>query len=160
LSTLIAYVSKHGTVKKCVERIAHSLSGKVDQFDLQKNPKIDLAGYDTVVIGGSIHAGRIQKQIKRFCEEKQDHLKQKRLGLFICCMDEGEKAQQQFKNSYPDRLINTAVAKGLFGGEFLFDRMNFLEKFIIKKIAKIDSSVSKLKEDNIAKFIAEVESAK
>ncbi len=157
MSTLIAYVTKHGTVKKCVDKIAYALSGKVDQVNLKKDPKVDLAPYDRVVIGGSIHAGRIQKQIKHFCERELDHLKQKRLGLFICCMEEGDKAHQQFKAAYPDELINTAAAKGLFGGEFLFDQMNFLEKYFTKKIAKIDSSVSKLKEDNITKFIDEVD---
>jgi len=76
----------------------------------------------------------------------------KKLGLFLCCMEEGEKANEQFENAYPENLRKHATATGLFGGEFTFEKMNFLEKSIIKKISKISESVSKINEKAINEF--------
>lgn len=57
------------------------------------------------------------------------------------------------KNFNPE-LIKIAAAKEHFflGGEFIFDKMNFLEKIIVKKASKITSNKSNILEDNICKF--------
>jgi menaquinone-dependent protoporphyrinogen IX oxidase len=41
----------------------------------------------------------------------------------------------------------------LLGGEFNFERMTWWEKAIIRKIAKIDAGVSKIREDRISEFV-------
>jgi menaquinone-dependent protoporphyrinogen oxidase len=92
--------------------------------------------------------------VKDYCAKNLEVLKNKRLGLFLCCMEEGPKAEVQFAGAFPEVLIGAATTKSLFGGEFDFDRMNWLEKAIIKKISKIDASVSKIKEQAILDFAA------
>lgn len=119
------------------------------------NPSIDT--YDRVIIGGSIHAGKIQRAVKYLCKKNQKNLLKKQLGLFICCMDQ-EKALEQYRNAYPELLRNHASAAGLFGGEFNFERMNFVQKAIIKKISGLEASVDKLDEAAIGKFINQLES--
>ena len=52
--------------------------------------------------------------------------------------------------------MDHAAAKGLFGGAFNFERMNWVERTITKKIAKMDRSVSKINEDEISRFIADL----
>ena len=74
----------------------------------------------------------------------------------MCCMEEGEKATNQFNEAFPDELIQHASATGIFGGEFNFEKMNFIERYIVKKIAKIDKSISKISEENINKFISQI----
>ena len=71
-------------------------------------------------------------------------------------MEEGEKAQQQFQNAFPAELIQHATATGMFGGEFNFEKMNFIEKAIIKKISKIEKSVSKIDEQSIVEFAEKI----
>ena len=65
MSTAIVYISKHGTTR----RITHLLKGKsnnsVDLIDLKKVQKPDISIYDTILIGGSIHAGIIQNRVKK-----------------------------------------------------------------------------------------------
>ena len=152
MKTLILYASRHGCAEKCATELGKQLKGDVTALSIKNAGKIDLADFGTVIVGGSIHAGKIQGAVRRFCEDKTEALKSKRLGLFLCCMAEGPKAEEQFTASFPPELIGAAAAKGLFGGEFDFDRMNWLEKKIVKKVAKIDSSVTKIKEDNIREF--------
>ncbi len=152
MSTAIVYISKQGTTRK----VAHLLKGKsnssVDLIDLKKVQKPDIGLYDTVIIGGSIHAGMIQKRIQKFCELNSELLMKKTLGLFLCCMYEDETAIEQFNIAFPERLRNHAKATGLFGGEFIFEKMNFFEKLIVKKVSGFKETVSKINMDEVEKF--------
>ena len=71
-------------------------------------------------------------------------LLKKRIALFLVCMLKDEKREEQFNNTFPSELRKISVANGLLGGEFNFDRMNFLEKVIIKRIACKSSNVSEI----------------
>jgi menaquinone-dependent protoporphyrinogen oxidase len=152
MKTLILYATRHGCAEKCAAKLGAALQGEVKTANFKDAGAIGLADYEAVVIGGSIHAGKIQKGVKDFCAKNLEVLKSKRLGLFLCCMEEGPKAEQQFAGAFPKELADAAAARGLFGGEFDFDRMNWLEKAIIKKVSKIDASVSKIKEQAILDF--------
>jgi menaquinone-dependent protoporphyrinogen oxidase len=66
-----------------------------------------------------------------------------------------EKQRLELENAYPAPLFNHAVTKHFLGGEFLFEKMNFFERAIIKRIAKTDKSVSQIKDDEIEKLVAE-----
>ena len=80
---------------------------------------------------------------------------QKETGLFICCMDKNRE-KEEFENAFPKELREHAKACGILGGEFLFENMNFLEKAIIKKIAKTDQSIYQLNHAAIEKFADEM----
>lgn len=150
--TLIVYATKHGCTEQCAGKLGAALSGEVTALNIKDAGKIDLAAYDAVAVGGSIHAGKVQKSVQDFCAEHMEALKIKRLGLFICHMEEGAKADEEFAAAFPKELIDAAAAKGLFGGALNLERMNWLERAVIKKMAKITASVSKIDEGNIAAF--------
>lgn len=78
-------------------------------------------------------------------------LLKKKIGLFICGAA-AEEAQKEIADNFPHELLNAAAAKGYFGYEFNFEKMNFAMRAIIKKISKIDKSVSNILEDNIKEF--------
>lgn len=157
MRSLIVYCSSHGTTEKAVHLVAKQLKGEVETFNLQdKNKKVDLDTYDIIMVGGSIHAGMIQRKVKKFISDHHDLLLKKQLGLFLCCMYEGEVAKQQFTNSFPADLREHARAEGLFGGEFLISEMNFLEKMIIKKVSGVTAETSNLDFQAIERFSHEI----
>ncbi len=156
MATIIVYKSQHGCTEMCANELAKNLKDDTTPVNLKKMPDADINEYETILIGGSIHVGRIQKAVKLFCEKNLDTLLTKRIGLFICCMEEGEKAREEFDNAFPGQLREHAKATGIFGGAFNFDRMNFIEKIIIKKVANIEKSVSKVNEDAIEEFIGKM----
>ncbi|HQL70091.1 MAG: flavodoxin domain-containing protein [Bacteroidales bacterium] len=156
MNTIIVYVSHHGTTEKAAKMLQQELGSGVEVVNLRENKKPDLALYDTVIVGGSIHAGSIQGRVKKFCLSNHDILLQKRTGYFICCMERSEKQTQQLEAAYPETLRAKATALGMFGGEFIFDRMNFLEKAIIKKISGLDKSVSDINEAAIKEFAQKI----
>jgi menaquinone-dependent protoporphyrinogen oxidase len=156
MSTLIVYITTHGCTEKAAQMLKEQLKDDVTIVNLKKSSRPDLSSFDTIIIGGSIHAGRIQGRVKRFCQAHLDTLKQKRLGLFLCCMEEGDTAQKQFDEAFPAELRTHAAVTGLFGGEFDFDKMSFFYRAIIKKMAGTTENVSKIKKDNIHQFAAKL----
>ena len=67
-------------------------------------------------------------------------------------MEEDEKAHSQFLDAFPKELHQNAKATACFGGEFDFEKMNYFQKVIIKKVAKIGHSTSKVDHDAIRNF--------
>jgi len=152
MKTLILYESMHGCTKRAVEQLKNGLTGEVKMQRLKDKPSVFVNAYDRILIGGSIHAGSIQGSVKSFCKKNRDILMEKEVGLFLCCMDQ-ERAQEQFDNAFPETLRNHAKAHGLFGGAFDFEKMNFIQRAIVKKISGIKESVNRLDEKKIQSFI-------
>lgn len=152
MNTLIVYSTKYGCTEKCARMLAKKLEGRVDLCNLKKSNAADLAQYDKVIVGGSVYIGRIQKEVREFCSANLETLKNKKAGYFICCMRNGEEAEAEINEAFPQELLRSAAAKDYFGGEFIFKKMNFMERMIVKKVSKIDKDTSNILEDNISRF--------
>jgi menaquinone-dependent protoporphyrinogen oxidase len=152
MRTLIVYATQHGCTQKISKQMKDYLGGDVTLVNLKKGSLPSLKIYDRVIIGGSIHAGQIQKKVKEFCNYHLAELQQKELGLFICCMEEGETAQKQLQNAYPEELFLNAKVSAVFGGAFDFGRMNFFEKMIVKKVSRVKESTSKVDFEAVRSF--------
>jgi menaquinone-dependent protoporphyrinogen oxidase len=165
MSTLIIYASKHGSAEKCASELSKKLSGKVDLCNLKNGKMPELSQYTKVIIGGSIYVGKVQKEVSEFCLKNLDLLKQKKVGLYLCCMNKSA-FETQLTSSFPQELISSAVTRENFGGEFKFKEMNFIEKAATRMVSKVlakedpnipeidmKKDVSLLIQDNINKFI-------
>ena len=102
MKTLITYCTTHGCTEKTATELKQFFGGEVLLVNLKKEPVPDLSSFDRIIVGGSIHAGQIQKKVKDFCTQNIDVLKNKELGLFICCMEHGEKHESQLQDAYPN----------------------------------------------------------
>jgi len=151
MNILIAYTTRHGCAEKAAQLLKDRLAGNTTLVNLKKNGKPDLEGFDTIIIGGSIHIGKVQSQVRKFIEKNSDTLLKKRIGLYLCCMEENA-AQRQFDDAFPEDLRQCAKATGIFGGEFNLERMNFLERKIVQKVAGVTESVFKINEAEIERF--------
>lgn len=152
MNTLIVYTSKYGCTEKCAQLLSKELTGNVEVINLKKVKDIDLSKYEKIIIGGSIYIGKIRKEVTEFCVKNLNELKEKQIGLFFCGMQEGDSIKTQFERSFNSELLKIAVAKESFGGEFNIDKMNFMEKFIIKKVANVTSNKSNIVIGNIHKL--------
>jgi menaquinone-dependent protoporphyrinogen oxidase len=152
MKTLIVYATTHGCTEKISAQLKDELGEEVTLINLKKDPNPQVKAYKRIIIGGSIHAGQIQKRVKNFCAANLKELQKKDLGLFICCMEEGETAQKQLTEAFPEELHRSARATACFGGAFNFGQMNFLEKMIVKKVAHVTQSTSKVDFEAVRKF--------
>lgn len=150
--TAIFFASKHGTTERLAHLIAERLNHhEISIFNLKDNPKVDLGSYHQIIIGGSVHAGQIQKRVRTFCQEHLLELLEKPLGLFLCGMNEPQY-ESQLQHAYPDLLRHHAISCQVLGGEFLFPKMNFLEKIIVRKVSGITQSVSHIRMEALEAF--------
>ncbi|TVQ27951.1 MAG: flavodoxin [Spirochaetaceae bacterium] len=157
MKTLIAYATKYGATEKAARALSDQLHGDVELRNLTQDTVHDLAGYDRIIVGGSIYVGQIQDDVKTFCRDNQSVLLQKPLGLFICCGDE-ERADEQLAQNFDAALVEHASPTGYFGYEYDFGKMNILFRFIIQAKAKVRQSQYKLRDDNISAFAATLNS--
>ncbi|MGV8154837.1 MAG: flavodoxin domain-containing protein [Alkaliphilus sp.] len=63
------------------------------------------------MIGSSVYIGQIRKEVKEFCTNKINELKNKKIGFYICCMVEGVEALSQIENNFPEELLGNAIVK-------------------------------------------------
>jgi menaquinone-dependent protoporphyrinogen oxidase len=152
MKTLIVYATTHGCTEKVSMQMKELLGDDVVLANLTNEFSPSLENYDRIIIGGSIHGGQIQKRMKEFCKKNLEILQNKELGLFICCMEEGEIARRQLLSAYPEELHRMARASAYFGGAFDFERMNFLQKMIVKRVTHLKVSTSTVDFDAVRKF--------
>lgn len=93
--------------KKVAEYIASKIGA--DKFNLKDLMRIDISGYDRIIFGTGIHAGKPYKQVKEFIENNKDALAGKQVKLFISCMYNGEKGDNQCKAISEELGIPDAV---------------------------------------------------
>ena len=168
MKTLIIYASKKGATKKCAEHIKQGVKGEVKLIECKEALNESIESYDNIVMGSAVYAGTLDKHLQSFCHNNKECLIKKRTFLFLGCMDE------QLINDYIKKNISQEIASHLeavtcCGGAFYFSKMNFFEKFIIKKIEnskrkangeseKIDgkTDIEMFKENNIEVLIQKI----
>ena len=91
----VVYTSKLGKTRKIARYIAKELNA--DEFDLKKQSVIDLSGYDHIVFGTGIHAGKPYGALVSFLEENKNQLMNKKESLFISCMYDDMKGTKQLE---------------------------------------------------------------
>lgn len=154
--TLFVYATRHGFTQSCVDWMMQHCSGDCQSLNLTKSPSIsanELESYENILVGGSIHVGDVQKQVKQFIGEHQNLLSKRKVGLFLSCMDEGEVAQADFEKAFPQWIRSHATAVAFTGAAFYFDRMNLLERWIIKRIQHSSDTVEHHKYDEMKAFL-------
>ena len=149
-------MSRHGTTEKVVRQLCERLDKTItDVVNLERDPLPDLARYDVILIGGSIHTGRIQNQIRKFCILNEPQLLKKKIGLFICSIETPE-SDEEFFGAFPSRLRNHAIAHGKFGGELLLNKMSFFEKLFSRIVYGVKENQYNINQPAIEKFIQQV----
>jgi menaquinone-dependent protoporphyrinogen oxidase len=138
MKTLIAYSTTLGCTEQCASKLKEDLGPGVDMFRISRRRKINFELYKTVIIGGSIHEGMIQRAVRRFCEINLQELLKLEVGLFVCCVDPGENEDELLKTVFPDELLNHALAKSYFGGELNFKKMNLMQKIMTRKKERLE----------------------
>jgi menaquinone-dependent protoporphyrinogen oxidase len=152
MGILLAFSTRHGTTRKVGTILADRLKEhEVSLCNLMETPLPDLKPYEGVILGGSIHAGFIQTEVRRLLESRKELLLTKKVGLYLCYMDKA-RAANNFAKAFPEEIREHAVAKGLFGGELIFEKMSWLDKLIVGRFTHYRETVSELRMEEIDRF--------
>lgn len=137
MKTLIAYSTTLGCTEQCASKLKDDLGEGVEMVRISSRRRYNLKQYDTIIVGGSIHEGMIQRSVHKFCESNLEVLLKKQVGLFVCCMDPDADEKELIKRAFPEPLVENALASGFFGGELNIKKMNLLQKIMTRKAARL-----------------------
>lgn len=145
MNNLIIYASKHGATKTC----ATYLFDHLPQSELKEIISFqgDVSTYNMVFIGSCVYMGQFNKHIKTFLTQNQEVLLQKDLVIFFCAMNDQEVDTIVSQNLSKELLEHASIVHA--GGAYDFRSMNFLERFVVKKMAKVSHSVDAIQYNNL-----------
>jgi menaquinone-dependent protoporphyrinogen oxidase len=155
MKTLILYATKHGAAREIAARIAKRMDGAA-VHDLGRGNAPEITGYDCVIIGGSVYAGAVRKDVKEFIAANTDALRQKRLGLFLSGMRTTAE-KETFEANFPPALLNAAKAVCFPGGIFDPNKAGFLERMVAKAVMKATAYTSTIDDKKIERFVREMQ---
>lgn len=137
MNAIVVFDSAHRTTADVAARIAEKLGNGTQLVFLRDKSaeKVDLGTADLVVLGGPVYAGTWSKRAAKFARLREADLAAKKFAYFSVGM-EVEDAAKAAKNALPETLVAKAVASTKFGGALHMQSLNFLERAIIKAVAK------------------------
>lgn len=163
MKTAIIYGTTYGTTHKVAKILAKGIKGECVTIPINKAKSECLQKYDFIIIGGSIHKGRIQSQIKQYTSRNIKTLLGKNIGLFILANNDKE-IDKYFRDSFTKGLVDSTVTTGFFGNEIHPEKGNLITKKImineIENYLKTDEELPSLKFDKIQDFMNEINKLK
>jgi menaquinone-dependent protoporphyrinogen oxidase len=123
MRALIAYASRDGTTELCANEIKKEIACPVDIVDVKKNSGVNIDAYDAVITGGPVYGGKILPPVSRFAESRTADLRKRILGLYICCLYDGERADAELVSSFSPSLHAHAAARASLGGRLAVSKL-------------------------------------
>lgn len=136
MKTIVVYKSKYGYTKKYAQWLAESLD-----CSIKENVSLaDVMGYDTIIYGGGIYAGRINGA--KLITKNLEKLSGKKLALFAVGSNVGRSEElEAFWKQALEENVRLNVPHFYLRGGFDYGRlgsvdrlmMNMLKKMLLKK---------------------------
>ena len=150
MKTLILYATNHGATSEIARRIASRIEGAVIH-DLKQGGIPALDGVDCVIIGGSIYAGMVRKEVKQYVSQNVTALSDKRFGLFLSGLDK-TKEKEYFETNFPPEILAAAKATSFLGGIFDPKKVGVPGRLVIKAITKLTEYTDTIDDNAVALF--------
>jgi|SRR6056297_531688 len=148
MNTLIVYASKHGATEKAAEKLSEKLNGEVDCVNLKKYIPESIDGYERVVLGTSVYAGKLHKEFVDFIGKNEEKIKEKDYAFFVCCGFE-EKTETYLRENLSDDIVDGALFVKYFGQEIVWEKMKFYERAALTMVARVKKDVHDIRERDI-----------
>lgn len=152
MKTVIYYATKHGAAEEIAGRLARAL-GEAETVNLagQEIPPPEEA--DRVIVGGSVYAGMLRKEMREFLARNRETLAGKPLGLYLSGMSE-EACNAAVEKAAPADWIAAAKARDWLGGIVDPAKLSFVERTILRLATGKCKAVSTVDQARIDAFAA------
>ena len=130
MKILIAYSSKQGTTRKCIEMLSERLgTAEVDICDVNKDTPKSPECYDAVLLGSSIRWGGASKKIKKYAKEHKAELNTMPSAVFLCCGHPDEF--EDYVKSQFSKYLTPTYGFHCFGGELKPKQTRGFDRIIV-----------------------------
>lgn len=159
---LVAYATKNGAAREAAEQIAEQTLIKwgdekpqIDVKDLAKDRIGSLEAYDNIVLGTSVYMGQARKPFKAFLTANEKALTARPNApiLFLCgATAEGDARDALAVQVFTESLLKKAGRYYHVGHVYDFQKMNWFERMIMKKMLGNTENQIALKPDVISEI--------
>lgn len=140
MKVLIVFTGKYGSSGMYANRLAEEFGDGSQAVDVKQAKKLDLDQWEAVIVGGGIYMGKTPRSLKSFLKKHLNALKNKQIGLFVCCASKAEDSQitEYFEKNFPSELVEKAVFKRVFpGGQVMNEKAGFVYKKMLDQMTKL-----------------------
>ena len=138
MKILVTYATKAGSTAEVAAEIGRVIESKggcqVDVCPVGKLNGVD--GYDAVVIGSAIRAGKWLPEATKFVEKHRDALGRVPVALFAVCLTLKDDTEENRRTvaAYldPVRQVVQPVEVGLFAGVMDYSKLPFILRLLMK----------------------------
>ncbi len=157
MKILIAYRSRYGCTRRYAELLAGRLGGQATVADLGRERRLSPAGFELVLLGSPIYAGAVPSGMTRFCARHRAALLRVPVGLFICCLYEGERARSQLDSAYPDWLSLHAFGRWALGGEIRPEALRFFDRLLVRAMGRSLGGISRFRAGDLEPILGQID---
>ncbi len=140
MRVLVAYATKAGSTAEVAAEIGRVIGGEGDcAVDVRPVEQLEgIDGYDAVVVGSGIRAGRWLPEAMKFVESHRKALRRVPVALFAVCLTMREDTAENRSEvaAYLDPVCEVVqpVEVGLFAGVMDYDALPLLLRLMVKKM--------------------------
>jgi menaquinone-dependent protoporphyrinogen oxidase len=139
---LIAYASRAGSTAEVAETIGNVLRESGLSVDVRSVKDVQsLTGYDALVLGSAIWAGKPLPEMQRFVDGQHDALARLPVAYFILCdaLRVYTPANRQIALGYlsPLRAAKQPVSVGMFAGRRDFSKVHPLLRWFLMRVVRL-----------------------
>jgi menaquinone-dependent protoporphyrinogen oxidase len=140
----VIYASTEGQSAKIASHIAGTLSAahQVESVNVAELPEgFSLGSYDGVVVGGSIHAGKVQSELRDFVRTHRDELETRMSAFYLVCLTAASQAPDTRAklSSLVDTFVEDTGWKpahlGVFAGALKYSQYGWVKRQLMRFIA-------------------------
>lgn len=154
MKSIIVYATRYGCSAEVAKLIQQGLESDCTLVNIMTEKVPQLDSFDTVILGGSIYIGKVQKELTSFVNANLKQLLSKKVGLFLCAgTPKQDDRDKELQGAFPPELLAHAVAKDILGYAFTFEKMRFFDRLIMKKIKGDSVSTSEYFDKRILLFV-------